>query len=109
MKSQSKSSSQINKEVEKIHQEIQPALYEFSVQQLEEFGEIEKELNSKIMQITLKINDQYPELSEYLNEMPVTIPDEKNPEITIKNLQAYYESLNSILNKYKLEHPDNKK
>lgn len=70
------------------------------------FNEIEKDLNSKILNITLKINDLYPELSKYLEEMPVTIPDEENPEITIKNLQTYYDSLNSMLNKYILEHSD---
>lgn len=104
-----KLSSEITKEVEKIHEEIQPALYEFTTKQLLDYEVAEKDLNSKILQITMKINDQYPELSKYLNEMPITIPDEKNPEITIKNMQAYYDSLNSILNKYILEHSDNKK
>ncbi|MCE9539646.1 MAG: hypothetical protein K8R85_10560 [Bacteroidetes bacterium] len=57
------------------------------------------------MKITLKIKDQYPELSKYIEEMPVTIPDEKKPEITLKNLNSYYDSLNDVLNKYLLEHP----
>lgn len=65
----------------------------------------EKELNAQILMITMKIRENYPELSKYLEEMPVTIPDEKNPEITTKNLTAYYDSLNSLLNKYILEHP----
>lgn len=97
MENQSKSSSEINKEVERIHNEIQP-----------DYGVIEKDLTAKILKITLQINDKYPELSKYLEELPVTIPDEKKPEINIKNLQTYYESLNSILNKYILEHSDNK-
>lgn len=71
------------------------------------YKETEKELNSKILKITMMITEQYPELSKYLEEMPVTIPDEKNPEITRKNLNAYYDSLNSMLNKYLLEHPNN--
>jgi len=62
--------------------------------------ETEKELNSKILKITMKIQDQYPELSKYIEEMPITIPIEKNPEVTLKNLKAYYDSLNSILTKY---------
>ena len=37
--------------------------------------------------------------------MPVTIPNEINPEITLSNLKAYYESLSLMLNKYKTEHP----
>lgn len=63
------------------------------------------DLNSKIMGITLAISDQCPELSDFLEEMPATIPNENNPEMTLSHLLAYYESLNSILNNYKLEHP----
>lgn len=63
----------------------------------------ENEWNTKILTITMKIKDQYPELSKYLTEMPETIPDEKDPEITLKNLKVYFESLNSLLNKYILE------
>jgi hypothetical protein len=63
----------------------------------------ENEWNAKILTITMKIKDQYPELSKYLTEMPETIPDEKDPEITLKNLKVYFESLNSLLNKYILE------
>ncbi len=107
MKNQSKS-SEINKEAEKVNQDVRPALKEYTAKQLDEYAEKEKDLNSKILKITLKINDQYPELSKYLEEMPVTIPDEKNPEITIKNLLTYFDSLNIILNKYILEHSDNK-
>ena len=69
--------------------------------------ETEKDLNSNILKITMRINDQYPELSKYLEEMQDTIPDEKSPEITLKNLKAYYDSLNSMLNKYILERPNN--
>lgn len=68
-----------------------------------------KDLNSKILNITMTIKDHYPELSKYLDEMPVTIPTEKNPKMTLKNLSQYYESLNSMLNKYLLEHPHNPK
>lgn len=67
--------------------------------------EIEKDLNSKILKVTMTIKEQYPELSEFLEEMPETIPSEENAEITLKNLSAYYESLNSMLNKYKVDYP----
>ena len=66
----------------------------------------EKELNAAILKITMTIKEHYPELSKYLEEMAVTIPDEKDPEITRKNLQSYYDSVNSMLNKYLLEHPE---
>lgn len=65
----------------------------------------ETDWNSKILKITMTINDKYPELSKYIEEMLVTIPDEKNPEITLKNLKTYYDSLNSMLSTYILEHP----
>jgi hypothetical protein len=67
--------------------------------------ETEHELNAKILELTMKIKDKFPELSKYIEEMPVTIPNEKHPDITQNNLQAYYDSLSSILNKYILEHP----
>lgn len=71
--------------------------------------EIEKDLNAKILKVTMTIKEHYPELVGFLEEMPETIPDEKDPEITLKNLSAYYESLNSMLSKYKLEHPKGSK
>jgi hypothetical protein len=71
--------------------------------------ETENELNAKILKITMTIKDKYPELSKYIEEMPVTIGNEKDPEINRQALKKYYESLNSMLNKYELEHSDNKK
>ena len=104
-----KANAELNMKIETIEKEIQPALYEQSLNKTVIKEETEKELNSKILEITMRIKNQYPELSKYLEEMPVTIPDEKHPEITLKNLNAYYNSLTTILNKYMLEHPTNKK
>jgi hypothetical protein len=64
----------------------------------------EEELNADILKITTIIRDKYPELSKYISEMPITIPNEKNPEINIKNLQDYYNSLSEILKKYAPTH-----
>jgi hypothetical protein len=66
--------------------------------------ESEKELNSKILEITMTIREKYPELYEHLGEMPVTIPNIENPEINNKNLREYYDSLKSILKNYEHEH-----
>jgi hypothetical protein len=63
-----------------------------------------EEWNKKILEITLTIQNQFPELSKYIAEMPVTMPDEKHPEITLKNLSTYYESLENLLKKYSLNH-----
>lgn len=60
----------------------------------------EKEIEDAILNITMKIKTEYPELSKYLDEMPITIPDSKNPEINTKNLQDYYNSLESLIKKY---------
>ena len=62
----------------------------------------EKELNSDILRISMTILEKYPELSEYVTEMPVTVPSENSSEITLYHLKSYYESLNSLLNNYKV-------
>ncbi len=62
--------------------------------------ENEEELNGKILKITLNIQDNYPELSSFLTEMPVTIPNCVHPHINLKNLQEYYLSVKALLNKY---------
>lgn len=60
----------------------------------------EKELNQAILEITIKIRNKYPELLKYLSEMPVTIPDVDQPEVTIKILSDYLESLENLVEKY---------
>ncbi|MBA4319582.1 MAG: hypothetical protein C0412_14365 [Flavobacterium sp.] len=60
----------------------------------------EKELNTAILEITMKIKEQFPELSKYILEMPVTIPNMENPEINRKALQDYYNSLKIMLKDY---------
>ena len=70
----------------------------------EKAAETEKDLNSKIMKVTMTIKEHHPELSKYLDEMPVTVPTENNPEITIQHLRSYYESLNSLLKKYNVDY-----
>lgn len=93
------------KKSDKLDGDINPDISGQKLKMDNNYEEAEKELNSKILEITLKINDQYPELSKYLEEMPVTIPIDNKPEITLKNLSAYYESLNVLLNKYIKESP----
>lgn len=80
-------------------------LYGCNLKELKLNPETEKELNANILKITMRISDQYPELSKYIDEMQDTKMNEKNPEITLKNLKTYYDSLKSMLNKYILEHP----
>ena len=64
----------------------------------------EKELNSRILAITMIIAEKFPELSKYIGEMPVTIPDAADPEINVRNLQDYYNSLDALLKRYTMNH-----
>ena len=51
---------------------------------------------------TIRID--HPELVKYLDEMPITIPNECNPEIGLNMLTDYLESLKSLIDKYALNH-----
>jgi len=64
----------------------------------------EAEINAKIMKLTMVIQENYPELSKYINEMPVTIPVDTNPEVNIKNLQKYHDTLLTWFRNYVAEH-----
>lgn len=66
----------------------------------------ELELNEMILAITNKIYNDYPELVSYLDEMPITIPDQKNPELTLNSLNSYYDSLVVMVKDYEENHPD---
>lgn len=92
---------------DKLKKELQPDIYN-NQKKTETYQIIEKELNAKILNITMNIKENYPELINYINEMTMTIPDEQDPDITLKNLSAYYDSLNSLLNKYIMEQSQNK-
>jgi hypothetical protein len=64
----------------------------------------ENEINANILKITMSITIDYPELSKYLNEMPITIPDVMKPEMTNTVLFEYYKSLESMLKGYTTYH-----
>lgn len=52
---------------------------------------------SEISQLIKTIETNYPELYQFLDENPVTIPSEKNPTIDNKVMQEYLESLKQLL------------
>lgn len=58
---------------------------------------------SEIMQITRDIEENYPELEKYLNERPMTLPDENDLEARVDNeaLKQYLSSLKNLVKKYK--------
>jgi hypothetical protein len=57
----------------------------------------EKELNADILQVIMKIKETYPELSKYINEIPVSTSNADFSETNYKNLKDYYDSLYSLL------------
>jgi len=58
------------------------------------------QLNQDIINITNKINQEFPELSKYISEMPVIFSEKNNEEINNKNLEAHYDSLMELVNNY---------
>ena len=66
--------------------------------------ETEDEINAKILKVTMVIQENYPELLKYLNEMPITIPIDSRPEVNVKNLQKYYDTLLTLFRNYVAEH-----
>ena len=64
----------------------------------------EKELNSDILEITMRIKNKYPELLKNLKEVPVSIPNPAHPEVNAKALKEYYDYLKSIFEKYDENH-----
>jgi hypothetical protein len=64
----------------------------------------EKEISEDIIKITMIIKEKYPELSKYLLEMEETIPVAAHPEVSIKILEEYYNSLENLLKKYSSSH-----
>jgi len=68
--------------------------------------EIPHKILTEISQISREIEEKYPELQKYLEEIPETLSDENNEvgKMDEKTLKDYLESLKSIVKKYKEEH-----
>jgi len=62
------------------------------------------EWEQEILQITQQINQEYPELIKYMNEIPVKTGSEQTDGVAIKNLEDYYNSLVAILKDYAETH-----
>ncbi len=55
------------------------------------------ELLKEINEITLKIEQDYPELYQYLDENPITIPNLAHPKLDTKVFSEYLVSLKGLL------------
>ena len=62
------------------------------------------ELDKAILTITMKIHDEYPELSKYIKEMPVNNLDKQGNGKNLSDLKDYYNSLKAMLETYSKTH-----
>ena len=60
-----------------------------------------QELLTEISTLTRKIETEHPEVYKHLDEMPVTLPSTKNPNVDTKSLENYLQSLKDLIKKYK--------
>lgn len=65
-------------------------------------------LLKEISAITLKIESDYPELYEHLDENPITIPNIPHPIMDTKIFSEYLESLKTLLENHLASHLKNK-
>ena len=64
----------------------------------------EKDLNEAILKITMKIQDEFPELTKYLKEMPVKFSSASANGVSVASLQEYHDSLTALMKNYSEEH-----
>ncbi|MBC3846430.1 hypothetical protein H8K90_08565 [Winogradskyella echinorum] len=68
-------------------------------------------LNDKIRLTTIKIQEEHPELIEYINEIPSTFLCTTEKKVSNKALKGYLDSLDQIFKKYskntKIQHHEN--
>tara|TARA_R110002167_G_C12585908_1_gene643808 strand:+ start:563 stop:814 length:252 start_codon:yes stop_codon:yes gene_type:complete len=62
------------------------------------------ELEQDIINITTKINTEFPELSKYISEIPENVSEINTDGIGAKNLKEYYNSLEELLLEYSKTH-----
>jgi hypothetical protein len=59
---------------------------------------------SEIVEVTSKIESLYPELYQFLEENPETIPSQLHPNIDKSVLEEYLDSLKQLLQHYMQTH-----
>ena len=63
-----------------------------------------EQLNADILEMTIKIEKAYPDLSKYIEEMQILIDDLSKPRKTFRNLMDCNNSLDALLKKYTAVH-----
>lgn len=64
----------------------------------------QNDLNDNIRLTTLKIQEEYPELIKYMNEIPRSSLSSSEKGVNNKELKGYLDSLNNLLETYAKEH-----
>ena len=82
---------------------IQSAFNEHHLPALNQL-KITSDLNGAILRITMSIDETFPELSKFIDEMPVNFSDPVNSGINIQNLKDYYQSLEALFKNYSTNH-----
>lgn len=59
---------------------------------------------AEIMEVTINIETDYPELYRFLEEDPITIPATASPDMDRKTLEEYLESLRQLLKHHRETH-----
>ena len=66
--------------------------------------ESKNNLNDNIRLTILKIQEKYPELIKYMNEIPRNFLSNTEKEVSNKELKGYLDSLNNLLETYAKDH-----
>ncbi|MFT4968646.1 MAG: hypothetical protein ACI9O4_000376 [Chitinophagales bacterium] len=68
----------------------------------------EAEWDHAILKMTLKIRETFPELSKYMNEIPIREVGDNQEGILLKNMEDYYNSLVEMFEEYTKTHSSKK-
>ena len=66
--------------------------------------ESKNELNDNIRLTTLKIQEEFPELTKYMDEIPINFLSRTEKGVNNNELKSYLDSLNHLLETYSKEH-----
>ncbi|GEM_PF-6693249 len=61
-----------------------------------------EEINARILKVTMAIRNNYPELAQHLDEVPVLLNNKVQTAVSLAQLSAYCDTLNSLLDSYVL-------
>lgn len=62
------------------------------------------DLSKKIFLTTSRIQEEFPELVKYLDEIPINYQSYSGKGVSLKALKDYLDSLNNLLETYTKEH-----